>query len=227
MVSIIKRNNPLLLPAIKNAFSMLVPGGELLIDHCPYTTYMSKSMDRALCELDENPELKKHILRSFCEKRKIREDLTIVSILQEEDAFTNYVSYDELSKINNYINREYLGKSFFMDPEIDYEAINMSIEALSSIFTKSKKEIIDGITNDIGRAITEWREKDVPIFQNGSTYYCIFELFYYMHSRRHLIQASLESIGFQLDENFLQYFPVNPYNNRKHAWIIKAKKPVH
>ena len=55
-------------------------------------------------------------------------------------------------------------------------------------------------------------------------YWDLFEQYYHVKTRGALMLEALRGIGFSVEEDAIQFHPVNPYNNRRHACIIKAKK---
>ena len=53
----------------------------------------------------------------------------------------------------------------------------------------------------------------------------LWEIFYFMESRGERMLNTLREIGFDVPDDSLQYFEVNPFNKRRHAWIFHARKP--
>ena len=86
---------------------------------------------------------------------------------------------------------------------------------LSTIFKKKESEIVAALSKVI---TTVEKEKDKLRI--------MFEYLYHLHARKRIISTTLTDIGFEVDEEAsFQFFPENPYNKRKHAWLIKVHKP--
>lgn len=67
----------------------------------------------------------------------------------------------------------------------------------------------------------------VAYYSAGSTqyqgYFDLFDVYYYMETHKGSIRETLNDIGFRNVSIEYDSKP-NPYNGRKHSWIIKAFK---
>jgi hypothetical protein len=224
-----KRNNltPLLLPALENAYKLLSPGGELIIDHLPYVSCLPDKSAEAIKGLEEvgasttliqqvNDTLKLH---------KISEKPGVVSrLLQKADPFTLHINRGEHDEIRSCLIFHYKNNDTpFDDSKCQFikgkdQVIYQICAQFSTMFDIPKLDMVALINNGF---VSSYKRRN----DETEAYWDLFEQHYYMATRADPIKKALVGMGFILGDNPIQYHPVNPRNNRKHAMIITAKKP--
>jgi len=215
--------SPLLLPALNNAFQIIARDGELIIDHFPYAFSLPSASSAALEKLSvNNTELFPRVSLTI-EKHGLSEREGVVSaLLQKHDPFTLHICRGEHEELRNYLifriknNKE------------------TTFEDSKCKFIKNKTKIIDGLVAQFAENLSMPQTELMIRISNGMLYsyqstkedkqghWDLFEQHYYMKTRSSLITSKLQEIGFSDIE--IKYYPVNPYNKRKHAWLITAKK---
>ncbi len=213
---------PLLQPSVSKAFNLLESGGELIIDHMPYRIALESDISKALKQLREfNHHIPEGIFNRIPKDKTKRYPGIFSEILQSIDVFTFHRSQRERPDIYNILimgkERVLLdSKSLFfpiiVDRQTKMEDVFATINKMSEIFGKSELEMYTDLISEM--------QTNADGMQ-----YLVFEWVYYMLSRKELIKNYLESVGFVVHKDFIQYHETNPYNGRKHAWIIQAYKP--
>ncbi len=208
----------LLLPALNKAYKVLVPGGKLIIDHIPYSVRLPSNYADAIeilkkCGVSEKI-LKKHVLRNLTEESKQQPGI-VSALWQRYDPFTISMSQCENEDILKFLKGEIIPS---LDKQTDLVAVQRSLKRLVEIYKKTRPEIIKrNLIRDLEAEKTG---------ENPSGQLKIFRWVYGMKSRNDLMLNALRTIGFQVDMDIIQCFKKNPYNERHHAWIIKARKPM-
>jgi hypothetical protein len=230
------RNNitPLLLRALRNAFEILSPGGEVLIDHMPYVLSLPTVYSFAYKTIIEAKGMNETHVRNAIAVldfqkpgvvERLKEPGVMSRLLQEADPFTLHICREEHEQI-----REYL-KFRYKNPSAPYDDSK-------SLFIQGRIQIIDEIISLIPDLDLYGVTNMVALVNNEQGYYFanqddkpqghwhLFEWGYYMKTRRSLIFKALRDIGFVVGEDTaIRFYPINPYNQRRYAWIISAKKP--
>ncbi len=220
---------PLLLPAIEKAFTVLEPGGELIIDHMPYSCVLPDDCADAFRKIISNKlHLDVNVRGQIPKEPSERYKGILSEKYQHFDPFTFHRGERERVDIynilvglkrqytDNIINRiplNILIRPNIEDHQTNENAVNLTVHKMANILGATD-------TNACDRIILEMQGKNSlpPIYD-------VFEWVYYMYSRNNLIIARLRKMGFTVDENAIEYHETNPYNGRKHAWIIKTQKP--
>lgn len=207
---------PLLLFSLRKAYKILKPGGELLIDHIPYSIRLPSDCDEALEVLSANgvsPKIIKKI------KKKLPENYincpgSVSKVWQEYDPFTISMSYREYEEILNFLRN---GTAPLSSSPTNLVAINNSIKRLAIIFKKKPKSIKKNLIKDLESELK-------GAISSGSLK--MFRWVYGMKSRDSTMLNALHTIGFEVDMNVIPCFNINPYTKRHFAWIIEARKPA-
>ena len=217
---------PLILPALKNAFAILSPGGKLIIDHSPYTISLPDSSTDAFKSLKEKVKANNLHVRKAMPSPERLSDVGIVSqSLQIADPFTIHICRQEKNELRNYlIFRIKESSKPFDDTKCLFikgkcQTISELITVFSSALGMEMNELMSRISNGI-----LYSAKGIHEEEQG--YSDLFEQQYYMKTRAPLIVAALQDIGFVVKDNAIQYHEINPYNRRKLAWLISARKPA-
>ncbi len=213
---------PLLLPAVRKACTVLAPGGQLIIDHMPYSLSLVGDCKEALKTIMSHvsPAILREFVLSKLPANPSDRYLGIVSKLwQEYDPFTQSMSRRERTDILQYVTVKKLeleGKSAvteFLDRQTNPEAVDLSVEMLSGIFEKERLWILTTLASEIQKS-------------TSSELLNMFEWVYFMSARGPAMLDALRGMGFEVADDAIRYHKVNPYNGRHHAWIITATKPV-
>ncbi len=218
---------PLLLPALKNAFEILSHGGKLIIDHNPYTLSLPDSSNEAFKTLvGEKVQAKKElVLKAVTLGVRLQEIGILSHFLQIADPFTLHICRQEKNELRNYlIFRIKESSKPFDDTKCLFikgkcQTISELITVFSSALGMEMNELMSRISNGI-----LYSAKGIHEEEQG--YSDLFEQQYYMKTRAPLIVAALQDIGFVVKDNAIQYHKINPYNRRKLAWLISARKPA-
>lgn len=217
---------PLLLPALKNAFAILSPGGELIIDHSPYTLSLPDASSEAFKALGDKVQIdKKHLSKAVSSFDRIKEPGIISHFLQMADPFTLHICRQEKVEIRNCLMfRVKNDDSPYDDAQCQFikgkdQDISLLVSRFASALGMDKIELMIRISNGM-----LYSSQDVKEEEHG--YWDLFEQHYYMKTRGALILEALRNIGFITEDNTIQYHAINPHNKRKHAWLITAKKPI-
>ena len=135
-----------------------------------------------------------------------------VHSLQTLNPFTFVFNFASCEKIRNYlVNGTTTNKT---------ESLKTSVTLTSRIVETDegtvKKTVADLLpilnAESLGKALAD------------NTFYMFFWA-YHSLSRKEFMVKCLVGCGFDVSKGDLKLFPVNPYNQRKFAWIIKAFKP--
>ena len=218
---------PLLLPALKNAFEILSPGGELIIDHNPYVLSLPDSSKEAFKSLlGEKLQVDPlHLRKAVSSHERLEEPGILSHFLQTADPFTLHICREERVEIRNYlIFRIKNNDAAYDDAQCQFikgkdQKINLLISRFSSALDMDKVELMIRISNGMLYSYQAIKEEE-------QGYWDLFEQHYYMKTRGPLILKELRNIGFSAGSEAIQYYEVNPHNKRKHAWLISAKKPT-
>lgn len=219
-----KNLTPLLLPALKNAFEILAPDGEIFIDHFAYVGHWPTDFSSAFTKLKEEKANMTHVKRALGSPSRevLQAPGYIAQQLQKADPFMLHIIEGEHEEMRKAL----IFKAKNNDQPFDDSAcqfiknknINQIIDRFAQHFPALEKiQLIANISNGMLYSYQQVKEE-----QQG--YWDLFEQHYYMETRKTLIKQSLEGIGFRADTIAIQSFDINPYNQRKHAWIITAKK---
>lgn len=214
---------PLLLLALKNAFEILAPGGELFIDHFPYTLSLPTESPEAFKALGQKIKPNNEHIRQAIDISKLKEPGIISRCLQLADPFTLHICREERLELRNYLMfRIKNNDAAFDDSECLFikgrdQDINQLATCFASALSMDKTELMIRISNGMLYAYQDVKEEE-------QGYWDLFEQQYYMRTRGPLILEALFKIGFMVGDNAIQYHTKNPYNGRRHAWIISAKK---
>lgn len=209
---------PLLYKAVCKAFTILAPGGLLIIDHIPYSIRLPNSAVDALKVL-KNAEIFDKF-KGYEQKRT----KGIISLLQQEfDPFTLSMSMQECQDILSFLA---IPKGVFFRPvdmQTNLEAIIKSIQVLKYICNRKDITIKNEIIEDLS---TEIQAHKLGLKHSSSGNTKMFRWIYWVSARGSKAVRKIEEIGFNpLSTNFL-YYPVNPYNQRLHAWVLMARKSL-
>ncbi len=220
-----KNITPLLLPALRNAFAILPPGGELIIDHSPYTLNLPDSFPEALKALQgEKVNVNTtHLREAITSPDRFKEPGITSHFLQNADPFTLHMCHQEQEEIRKCLMfRVKNDDAPYNDAQCQFikgkdHVISQLASQFSSALNMDKIELMIRISNGM-----LYSSQGVKEEEHG--YWDLFEQHYYMATRGSLIFQALRNIGFIVEEDAIQYHEVNPYNKRKHAWLISAKK---
>lgn len=207
---------PLLLPALIKAFKVLEPGGILTIDYIPYSHRLPSSQKAAIKALRQfgvpNKVLTANILNKLTLESK--ELPGIVSALwQQYDPFSISISKCEINDILQFLEDE---ACVLLDQQTDTEVIKRAIR---------KTAEFAGINNpDTKNALIQELKKEIK-GKACSEIVKVFRLVYGIKSREHAMITKLRDIGFEVKNDTIPCFKDNPYNGRRHAFIIEARKP--
>jgi hypothetical protein len=217
---------PLLLPALKNAFAILSPGGELIIEHSPYTLSLPNASSEAFKASGEKVQInEKHLNKAVTSFDRIEEPGIISHFLQVADPFTIHICLQEKKEIRDCLMfRVKNDDSPYDDAQCQFikgkdQDINRLVSQFSSALGMGKIELMIRISNGMLHSSRGVKEEE-----HG--YWDLFEQHYYMKTREPLILEALRNIGFITEDNAIQYYEINPHNKRKHAWLISAKKLI-
>ena len=213
---------PLLLPALKNAFEILAPGGKIIIDHMAHTVSLPSDFSSALKKLREIQVNTKYLSEALNPLDSINEPGFVTGRLQKADPFSYYSAREEDEEIRNCLMFRIKNNDQPFDDTnckfITDKIINDIISQMMSSFkTKSKIELMTEISNGM---LYSYRE----VQEERQGYWDLFEQHYYMKTREPLILRSLQEIGFIVESDSIQYHHENPYNHRKFAHLITVKK---
>jgi hypothetical protein len=222
-----KNITPLLLPALKNAFEILSPGGELIIDHNPYTLSLPNNSQEALKALSgEKVQVnREHLREAISSHERLKEPGIISHFLQTADPFTLHICREERQEIRNCLMfRVKNDDAPYDDTQCQFikgkdQDINLLISRFSSALGMNKIELMVRISNGMLYSSQGAKEEE-------QGHWDLFEQHYYMKTRGSLILQALRNIGFSAENDAIQYHEANPYNKRKHAWLISARKPT-
>lgn len=213
---------PLLFHSTQKAYSVLAPGGELIIDHMPYLITLAGNWKEALDKLNgfaPKDILFKSVLSKLPKKSEDRYIGIVSKLLQQHDPFTLSISRRERADIWQLLKVEEMkllgeeAETQIQDKQTNPVAVNASIDILCTIFKKERLAILQELA-------TEITTTDTAELLNT------FEWIYGMHSRGPTMLEALRTIGFEVAADAMQYHEINPYNGRRHAWIIKGRKPA-
>lgn len=215
------RTEPLLKPSIEKAFSLLSTGGELVIDHMPYRVALEDDVIAGLRQLKNyGHSVSIDLLRKLPRNAEDRYPGILSRLLQSDDVFTFHRSQRERSDIFNILvgkhrifeNDQIVFCPNIIDTQTNMDAVFNSVLKMAEILHKSENVMYSDLIAELRTEL-------------DGTLYLIFEWIYYMFSRKEQVREYLQTIGFIVNEDFLQYYETNPYNGRKHAWIMKVYKP--
>lgn len=223
-------NQPLLLPALRHAFELLPAGGHIVVDHFPYAKYLEGdpkgALSRLLREGTERTFIRENILTPMSAVAADERPLGMVShLLQRTDPFTLHISLREKADITQACMVEKL-RLEGSDPTTAYgdtasnpgAAVRAARQIAPIVFPGL--EIEAAYRRTIAHLSTHGRSVD-----EHESIVSLWEMFYFMEARRDGMLRALREIGFEVSDDFLQYFEVNPFNRRHHAWIFHARKP--
>lgn len=226
----------LLMPALVNASKIVGSGGEIIIDHCPYAFSLPTDSSKALeALLEHNKTFHARVSKTFktyetSEKFKnlAKRPGIVSALLQREDPFTIHISQGEHEELRSYL--------MFIYHKLLEDGRNSSdsFDDSQCNFIKGKTEKIDQLLTQFAKDLDEEFYNLAALISNGMRYaysnineeqqghWHLFEQKWYMLTRDSQIKSKLGDIGFSDVE--INYFPINPYNQRKYAWLIMAKK---
>jgi hypothetical protein len=213
--------SPLLFQSARKAYSILAPCEELIIDHMPYVNSFPDDYKEALTAIRlEGKKTPIEIIRKIPKELEDRYPGIISQLWQQYDPFTISRSFRERVDIFNILRseqRKTSGEALTIpnikDRQTNSTAVAHSIEKLADIFKKDLSWVVSNL-------VSEMKEEIAPkLFDT-------FEWIYGMYSRGPVILEALRTIGFEVAADAMQYHEINPYNGRRHAWIIKARKPA-
>lgn len=219
-----KTITPLLLPALKNAFEILAPEGKVIIDHLPYTLSLPDDSRGGFEKLNSIQANTAHLKEALgTELALLRQPGFISRRLQMADPFTLHVCRTEHQEIRNCLMFRVKNNDLpFNDAECkfikDADINNMVCEFASSFGREDKKNLMAEICNGM---LLSYKGEHEEL----QGYWDLFEQHYYMKTRGPLVLNALRDIGFTVTNDAIQYYAENPYNKRKHAWLITATKP--
>lgn len=209
---------PLLLPALKNAFNILAVNGEVIIEHMPHAVYLPDEYTEALGTLIKEVKCDLKYLQISVASPIDKEIPGIISKrLQEADPFTLHVNRGLHMEMRAYLLDKAKNKVPTSPQKYtDYSIIDKGVEVFAKNFGVNKPTMAGMIQNGL---VGHYAGKN----QQYQGYFDLFDVYYYMETQRISILKTLSAIGFE--NASIEYLPEpNPYNGRKHSWIIKAFK---
>ena len=217
---------PNLLPALKNAFQIMRPGGAVIIDHYQYTLSLPDASSEAFAKLKSLDRVsQKYLSTAIRDFSRMHESGIISKFLQEADPFTLYTCQGEKQELRDCLfYRIKNNDKPFDDSQCTFirgndQDISNLLVRFSKALGMSKGELMIHICN--GMLLASKGEQE-----DKQGYWDLFEQHYYMLTRGPLIVGALRKIGFEVEDSAIQYHEINPYNQRRHAWIIKVTKPT-
>jgi len=225
---------PLQLPSLYKAYEVLSPGGELIIDHIPYSLRLPSNYNAAIYHL-ENQRISTKILRKYvCNKiteDKKNEPGIVSKLWQKYDPFSLSTSMRELEDILDFLKKN---SRTTLDQQTDLNAVSATIRELAKMTLtrelptkrKTRKNLMRRKRLAIEKAlIKELTEEITGSGLKGSGMIKLFRWVYFMLSRGEGMLSALRKIGFEVDTNEILRTNPNPYTGRRHAWFIEAHKP--
>lgn len=213
---------PLLLPALTNAFQIMAGDGELIIDHFPYAFSLMTDPLGALKKLSDcNKILSERVSRTLMKHGFSKREGVVSALLQKNDPFTLHICQGEHEELRSCLMfRIKNAGSTFDDSKCKFikgktAIINGLISQFSESLPMDETELMIRISNGILYSYQGTKEDE-------QGYWDLFEQHYYMKTRTSLITSKMQEIGFS--DVQINYHEVNPYNKRKHAWLITARK---
>ena len=215
-------HTPLLLLAVHKAHAVLAPGGQLILDHMPYLISLTGDCSEALKEIRPyvSPALlREHVLKKLPADPKDRYLGIVSKLWQEYDPFTMSMSRRERGDILQHLmvkKMELEGESAetkFLDRQTNPGAVDLSVAMLQGIFGHDSLHMLTALISEIKTT-------------TFSELLNVFEWVYFMNARGPAMLDALRSMRFEVADDAIRYHEVNPYNGRRHAWIITVTKPV-
>lgn len=199
----------------------------MIIDHSAYVLYLPNSFSDAFKTLlGEKVQVDQgHLRKATTSHERLSECGILSHYLQIADPFTFHLCLQEKTELRDYLMfRVKNGKTPYNDASCQFikgkcEDISRLVSGLASDLPMEMDELMIRISNGILYA-----NKGIKEDEQG--HWDLFEQHYYMKTRGPLILEALQRIGFVLENDPIQYHKINPYNRRKHAWIISARKPA-
>jgi hypothetical protein len=187
----------------------------------PYIISLPDACNEALQKIRSEGKLTPtDIMRKIPRAPEHRYPGIISQLWQQYDPFTISRSYRERVDIFNILRSEQRKTSGeeltvpnIQDRQTNITAVANSIEKLVEIFARGSSWVISNL-------VSEMKEEKAPMLLD------MFEWIYGMYSRGPAMLEALRTIGFEVAADAMQYHEINPYNGRRHAWIIKARKPA-
>lgn len=210
---------PLLTRAVKRAFRFLKPGALLEMDHHPFVMRLPEKYTEAMGIVDRkfSDQAKIAIARAISEEQK--STLGIVShVCQAEDPFTTHRSNRENTDICDYLLNAFNVSKGRPSQTVGQLDTATNFACVASVLEKMKRVFPDIAYGEMCGEINN----AIFLEDESSTYLNIFEWFYGVESRFHLVKSFLEQLDF---ENVtLNFHDVNPRNGREWAYFINATK---
>ena len=137
----------------------------------------------------------------------------ISALLQQYDPFSVSMSKCEINDILQFLKNE---THTPLDQQTNFGVIKNSIRKTAQLVGKNRPDTKNALIEDL----TKEMEGKAP-----SGLFKVFRLVYGNKSRGPAMITKLREIGFEIKDDIIPCFKVNPYNGRHHAFIIEAQKP--
>ncbi len=210
------------------AFRMLQPGAKLAIDFWPYTLDLPSDYMQALlqingiCFKDKNTFMREILTKAHEEDPEKTKKGSLAKAWQQLNPFLFVVSSREKADLASLIftrltyelkGVEAVTQCF--DVQINPDAAKKAWLKTAEIFSISEENMLTILSQD---NLVMQDEIHTP---EKTAFFCC----YHMFSRSQYMYDCLEQIGFDVAEDALNFYNINPYNKRKNAWILTATKP--